>query len=214
MTLPCSGTVHLLSGVTTCALAQNTLKITVGCTVNAPDRAIPRRLNPICRPDCKVNRESGSDRQRKTHETQTQFTHKPNSSNNVFVPMLGILEKSVYCVCVVCAVCCVCVCPGKGRAGQEKRGEGKVDIIQKSQEKGTKRVNKRGGNMVTIVWTDTNHAGNFGKLVKTRTPFLARHGHPWTPKKSEKGNVSRRVVFTFFFRVSNVFRHEVRGVGS
>ena len=203
MTLPCSGTVHLLSGITTCALAQNTLKITVGCTVNAPDRAIPRRLNPICRPDCKVNRESGSDRQRKTHETQTQFTHKPNSSNNVFVPMLGVLEKSVYCVCVVCAVCCVCVCvcAGKGRAGQEKRGEEKVDIIQKSRENGTKRVNKRGGNMVTIVWADTNHVGNFRTIVKTRTPFLARH-------------VSRRVVFTFFLRVTNVFRHGVRRVGS
>ena len=50
--------------------------------------------------------------------------------------MLGILEKSVYCV-VLCAVCSVCACVrvGEGRAGQEKRGEEKVDINTEKHKK-------------------------------------------------------------------------------
>ena len=38
--------------------------------------------------------------------------------------------------------------------------------------------------------------GNSGKIIKPRTPFLARYGHPWTEKRSENGHFSQRIVFT------------------
>ena len=59
-----------------------------------------------------------------------------------------------------------------------------------------KRVNKRGGDMVTRVWANTKNAKkNIGKIVKTQTPFLARYGHPWTQKTFENGQFPRRIVF-------------------
>ena len=48
------------------------------------------------------------------------------------------------------SVLCVHVCVGEDRAGQEKSGEEKVDITQKTQENEAKRVNTRGGNEVKI----------------------------------------------------------------
>ena len=59
---------------------------------------------------------------RETRKTQTQFTHKPNSSNNV-LPVLGILEKSVYCVLsVVCVSMCVCLVRAEqGRRREERK---------------------------------------------------------------------------------------------
>ena len=41
------------------------------------------------------------------------------------------------------------------------------------------------------------NARNNGKIVKTRTPFLARFGHPRTEKRSENDHFPRRIVFTF-----------------
>ena len=76
----------------------------------------------------------------------------------------------------------MCVCVGEGRAGQEKRGEEKVDTTQKTQENRTKKVNKRGGNMVIIVSDNTKNGKKHWKITKTRSPFWARYGQQWTQK--------------------------------
>ena len=39
--------------------------------------------------------------------------------------------------------------------------------------------------------------GNSGKIIKPRTPFLARFGHPRTEKRSENGLFPQRIDFTF-----------------
>ena len=41
------------------------------------------------------------------------------------------------------------------------------------------------------------NARNNGKIVKTWSPFLARYGHPRTPKRSKIGHFPQRIVFTF-----------------
>ena len=44
--------------------------------------------------------------------------------------------------------------------------------------------------------TKKKNTRNIGKFVKTRTPLLARYGHPRTTKRSENGHFSRRIVLT------------------
>ena len=44
--------------------------------------------------------------------------------------------------------------------------------------------------------TKYKNAGSIGNIVKTRSPFLARYGHPRTPKRSENGHFSQRLVLT------------------
>ena len=93
----------------------------------------------------------------------------------------------MYCVwcggggvrCVL-SVVCLCVRVGEGRAGQGVSGE--VDIIQQN----TRKMNRMGDmkrlkNIVKAEWANAQKARNIGNIVKTRTPFLARYGHPWTP---------------------------------
>ena len=87
---------------------------------------------------------------------------------------------------------CVHVCVLEGRAGQEKRGEEKVDI-KKKNKKTEKRVNKISGNMVIKVWAITKNTRNIGKIVKTRTLFLTRYS-------PDMGSSSKRPKRQFFYR--------------
>ena len=100
---------------------------------------------------------------------------------------------------------CVHVCVGERTAGQEKRAEGKGEYNSEKQENGTQ--NTRGGHMVMIVWVNTKNERNIGKSVKTRTPFLARYGHPWIPQ-SPKTVIFPDALFlrfpTFYQRFTNV----------
>ena len=48
--------------------------------------------------------------------------------------------------------------------------------------------------------------GNIGKIIKPRTPFLARFGHPRTEKRSENGLFPQRIVFTFPLGFADDFR--------
>ena len=76
-----------------------------------------------------------------------------------------------------------------------------VRVNRKTQENGTKRVNKRGGNMVIIVRENTKCQETFGNYQnKDSFFFLARYGQRWTKKKktSENGLFSPTHCFLHF----------------
>ena len=107
------------------------------------------------------------------------------------------VQSDVSLVSVVCYLLYVHVCVGEGRAGQEKRGEEKVDTIQKN----TRTRNNKGAQKR---WKhDDNSVGNYKKQETLGT--LSKHGlRFWRdmvihgpPKKSENGHFLRRIVFTF-----------------
>ena len=85
--------------------------------------------------------------------------------------------SGVWCVVVQCRVLCVCV-------------------YRKTQENGTKRVNKRSGNEVIIVWEKTKMERNNGECKITRTPFLARYGQLWTKTRPKTAFFPRCIVVT------------------
>ena len=93
---------------------------------------------------------------------------------------------SVYCVC--CAVLCV----WKNTENQRKQREMRVVWC------------------VCVVWCCevrkyTKNTRNIGKIIKPRSPFLARFGHPRTQKWSKIGHFFQRIVFTLHLGFADDF---------
>ena len=60
--------------------------------------------------------------------------------------------------------------------------------------------------MVNKSWEITQKHKKYWKIVKTRSPSVARHGHPWTKKRSKNGHFAqRRVFFTLSLGCADVF---------
>ena len=98
-----------------------------------------------------------------TFTSRTQTTHK----------------ITVGCRCM-CACVCTCVC---GKTLKEPRN---------NPEHGQSWTIKQGQNMVKEVAIKNSKNKKHGKCVTTRTPFLARYGHPRTPK-----TVQKKVIFPY-----------------
>ena len=129
---------------------------------------------------------------------------------------------SVWCQCCVCLLCmwfvsecrrkaCIVhVCVGEGeqsRAGEERRGKSgySTENTRKRNKKGEQKRWKHGGNRVG---NTKKTKETMGKLSNMDSVFLVRCGQTRTPKRSENGHFSRRMVSRFptFY---DLFRREV-----
>ena len=131
-------------------LAQTTRKITVGCSTVFTTTWRVRASSPLPSEVSEVTRSAES-------------LMPLSRCVLALAPLIRLVKaeqrpvlSGVWCVVVWCrVVVCVPVCA----------------CVQNTQENGTERVNKRGGNMVIIVWENTKIKRNIGEIIKTRTPF-------------------------------------------